>query len=178
MRSGLLLLGAGVRANLIAGTRLALFRRVSRLEFRVSAGHYASLVLVSLLFWAGGGIVRQGLPVEIDIQALTVALAQVPVLLLACVLAAHVFERPSLALAFAVLFTASDPLFEVAGTVLRILLGSERLAGWAGAVNWLYIGWGFAVMMRVQWLLTGWRLPRSITASALFAAVLVAFVFL
>ena len=111
MRSALALLGAGVRANIIAGARLALFLRVSRLEFRVSAGHYAALTLVSLLFWAGGGIVREGLPEAIDIQALTVALAQVPVLLFACVLAAQVFERPSLVLAFAVLFTASDPLF-------------------------------------------------------------------
>ena len=178
MRSALALLGAGVCVNLIAGTRLALFLRVSRLEFRVSAGHYATLVLVSLLFWAGGGIVRVGLPEGIDIQALTVALAQVPVLLLACLLAAQVFERPSLALAFAVLFTASDPLFEVAGTALRFLVGSEGYAEWTGAVNWLYIGWGFAVMIRAQWLLTGWRMPRSITASALFAVVLGAFVFL
>jgi hypothetical protein len=178
MRSGLALLGAGVRANIIAGTRLALFLRVSRLEFRISAGHYAALVLVSLLFWAGGGIVREGLPESIDMQALTVALAQVPVLLLACVLAAQVFERPSLALAFAVLFTASDPLVEVVGTALRFLVGSEAFADWAGAVNWLYIGWGFAVMIRAQWLLTGWRVPRSIAASALFAAVLGAYVFL
>lgn len=178
MKLALVLLGAGVRANLIAGTRLALFLRVSGLEFRVSAGHYAALVLVSLLFWAGGGLVRQGLPGGIDIQALTVALAQVPVLLLACVLAAHVFERPSLALAFAVLFTASDPLFEVAGAALHFLVGTEGFADWAGAVNWLYIGWGFAVMIRAQWLLTGWGLPRSLTASALFAVVLGAFVFL
>lgn len=178
MRSGLALLGAGVRANVIAGTRLALFLRVSPLEFRVSAGHYAALVLVSLLFWAAGGIVREGLPEGIDFQALTAALAQVPVLLLACLLAAQVFERPSLALAFAVLFTASDPLFEVAGTVLRLLVGADGYADWTGSVNWLYIGWGFAAMIRAQWLLTGWRLPRSIVASALFAAVLGAFVFL
>lgn len=178
MRSALALLGAGVRANIVAGTRLALFLRVSRLDFRVSAGHYAALVLVSLLFWAAGDIVREGLPEGIDVQALAVALAQVPILLLACVLAAYVFERPSLALAFAVLFTASDPLFEVSGTALRLLVGTEGYADWTGAVNWLYIGWGFAVMMRAQWLLTGWHPPRSLTASALFAVVLGVFAFL
>ena len=178
MRSALALLGAGVRANIIAGTRLALFFRVSPLAFRVSAGHYAALVAASLLFWAGGGIVREGVPEGIDIQALTVALAQVPLLLLACLLAAHVFGRLSLALAFAVLFTASDPLFEVAGTALRFAVDTETFADWASAANLLYIGWGFAVMLRVQWLLTGWRAPRSLAAAALFAALLGAFVFL
>jgi hypothetical protein len=66
----------------------------------------------------------------------------------------------------------------VAGTALRFLLGAQGFADWAGAVNWLYIGWGFAAMIRAQWLLTGWRAPGSITASALFALVLGAFVFL
>ena len=178
MRSAVALLGAGVRANIIAGTRLALFLKVSPLEFRVSGGHYATLVVASLLFWAGGGIVRGGIPEEIDLRALTVALAQVPLLLFACLLAAQVFERRSLALAFAVLFTASDPLFEVVGTALRFALGTESFTDWTGAVNWLYIGWGFAAMIRAQWLLTGWRAPASLAGAALFAVLLGAFVFL
>jgi len=178
MKSTPRLLAAGARANVIAGTRLALFLKVSPLAFRISAGHYAVLVMVSLLFWAGGGVVRGGMPDGIEPEALTVALAQVPVVLLACLLAAQLFGRPSLALAFAVLFTAGDPLFEVAGTVLRFVLDADALQEWAGVVNWLYIGWGYAVMLRAQWLLTGWRPPRSLAAGALFAALFGVFVFL
>jgi hypothetical protein len=178
MRSTLRLLAAGARANVLAGTRLALFLKVSPFAFRISAGHYATLVLISLLFWAGGGVVRGGMPEGIEFQSLTVALAQVPVLLLGCLLAAQLFGRPSLALAFAVLFTAGDPLFEVVGTLLRFALDSDALEAWAGVVNWLYIGWGYAVMIRAQWLLTGWRPPRSLAAGALFAALLAGFVLL
>jgi len=48
MRSTLRLLAAGARANVLAGTRLALFLKVSPFAFRISAGHYATLVLISL----------------------------------------------------------------------------------------------------------------------------------
>jgi hypothetical protein len=177
MRSQLSLLAAGARANVVAGTRLALFLKVSPFDFRVSAGHYAVLVLISVLFWAAGGMVREGIPEGVDMQSLAVALAQVPLLLLACVLAAHLFGRPALALAFAVLLTAGDPLFEAAGTALRFLVQTDVLEDWAGTVNLLYIGWGYAVMIRAQWLLTGWRTPRSLVAGAMFAALLAAFVF-
>lgn len=178
MRTAWAVLGAGLRTNIIAGSRLALFLRVSPLEFRISAGQYAALVAASFLFWAGGGMVREGFPDGIDIHALAVALAQVPLLLLACVFAANLFGRPALALAFAVLFTAVDPLFEIVGTALRFALDTEALGDRAGAVNLLYIGWGFAVMIRAQRLLTGWNMPRSLAASALFAALLAVFVFL
>ena len=177
MRSDIFLLASGLVRNIVAGTRLALFLRVNPLDFRVSAGQYAAVVAASLLFWAGSGIVREGIPVGIDWHALTAALAQVTILLFACMLAARVLERPDLVLAFAVLSTASDPLFEVAGTALSFAVGSEALAGWRDAANWLFIGWGFAVIIRAQWLLTGWHRLRSLLAGALFAGALGLFVF-
>jgi len=166
-----------VGANLAAGLRLALFLRVDAGEFRVSAAHYAALVVVDLAFWAGGGAVREGLPAGIDREALTVALAQVPVMLFACVLAAQVFERASLALAFAVMFTAADPLFEVVGIALRLGVDAGPLAGWEPVASWLLIGWTFAVMLRGQRLLTGWRMRQSLASGAVFALLLGAFVF-
>jgi len=63
------------------------------------------------------------------------------------------------------------------GTALRFLVESDVLQHRTGTVNLLYIGWGYAVMIRAQWLLTGWRAPRSLVAGALFAALLVVFVF-
>jgi len=167
----------GVGSNLVAGVRLALFLKVDAGDFRVSAAHYAALVAVDLAFWAVGGALREGLPAAIDREALTIALAQVPVLLFACMLAAQVFARPALALAFAVMFTAVDPLFEAAGIAMRMGIDAGPLAGWEPAASWLLIGWTFAVMLRGQWLLTGWRVRQSLASGALFALLLGAFVF-
>lgn len=178
MRPAWVLLGAGLRANIVAGARLALFLRVSPLAFRISAGQYAALVAASFLFWAGGGMVREGIPDGIDVQAFTAALAQIPILLFACVLAANLFGRPALTLAFAVLFTAVDPLFEIVATALRLAMDAEVISENAATVNLLYVGWGFAVMIRAQRLLTGWQPSRSLAASALFAILLGVFVFL
>ncbi len=166
-----------VGSNLAAGLRLALFLRVGAGEFRVTAAHYAALVVVDLAFWAGGGAVREGLPAGVDREALTVALAQVPVMLFACVLVAHVFGRTSLALAFAVMFTAADPLFEAVGVALRLGVDAGPLAGWESAASWLLIGWTFAAMLRAQWLLTGWRMRQSLASGVVFALLLGAYVF-
>ena len=167
----------GVGSNLAAGVRLALFLKVGAGDFRVSAAHLAALVIVDLAFWAGGGAVREGLPAGVDREALAAALAQVPVLLFACMLAAQVFARPSLALAFAVMFTAVDPLFEAVGVALRLGVDAGPLAGSERAASWLLIGWTFAAMLRGQWLLTGWRTRQSLASGALFAILLGALVF-
>ena len=176
MRSAWALLGAGLRANIIAGTRLALFLRVNPLQFRISAGHYAALVSAGLLLWALGGMVREGAPHAIDMHALALALARIPILLLVCVLAASAFGRPSLAPAFAVLLTALDPVFEVVGTVLRFPIDTGALGVRAGTLNLLYIAWAYAAMLRAQVLLSGWHMPRSLAACALFALLLAVFV--
>lgn len=175
MRSAAGLFLAALRANLASGVRLGLFVKVSRLDFRVSGEQYAALVVVSLAFWALGGIAREGLPAALNPSAPAIALAQVALLLFVCLIAARLFGRPSLALAFAVLFTATDPLFEVAGVAVRLVFDLEFLAAWGGVANWLFLAWAFATLVRAQYLLTGWRRWNSIAANALFAAMLVIF---
>ncbi|TMH49600.1 MAG: hypothetical protein E6H50_08335, partial [Betaproteobacteria bacterium] len=70
-----------LKQNLLAGTRLALFLPVRALDFRISIGQYVALVFASLAFWLAGGMLRTGFPGTIDFGALTVALAEIPLLL-------------------------------------------------------------------------------------------------
>ena len=176
MKATARLLVLGLRANLVAATRLALFLRVSPFDFRISAGNYAALVAANLLFWFAGGVLREGLPGEFSTQALTVALAQIPLLLFACALVARIFARPSLLVAFAVVLASSDLAFEIVGTAINWVFGERRFPGYAGVVNWIFIGWSLMVLARSQWLLTGWRPLRSLAAGSMFMLMLALFV--
>ncbi len=164
--------------NVAAGTRLALFLPVSRLDFRISAANYATLVVAGLLFWIAGGMLRVGFPGQLDLAALTAALAQIPLLLAGCLLVAAIFGRSSLLAPLAVLFTSTDVLFEVAGSAVYFVFLDERLASYAGAANWLYMAWVLATLLRAQWLLTGWRLWRSIAAAGVIVLMLAVFVWI
>src|SRR5882724_2629381 len=105
-------LAALVRAlskNLLAGARLALFLPVRPLDFRFSAAQCFALVVSCLALWLALGVLQQGIPGNVDLGALTVALAWIPVLLGACLLAARLFRDARLAGAFAVAFLAVVP---------------------------------------------------------------------
>ena len=99
-----------LKQNLLAGTRLALFLPVRALDFRISIGQYAALVFVSLGFWLVGGMLRAGFPGTVDFGALTAGLAEIPLVLGTCLLAARVFREAQLALAFAVLLMSAIDL--------------------------------------------------------------------
>src|SRR4249920_4066777 len=92
-----------LKKNLLAGTRLAFFLPVRALDFRISIGQYVVLVFASLAFWLAGGMLRTGFPGAVDFGALTIALAEIPLLLGTCLLAARLFREAQLAVAFAVL---------------------------------------------------------------------------
>jgi hypothetical protein len=164
-----------LRQNLLAGTRLALFLPVRALDFRVSIGRYVALVFASLAFWLVGGMLHTGFPGTVDFGALTVALAEIPLLLGACLLAARLFREEQLAVAFAVLLVATDPVFEVAGIAVQVATGADAMAPYAGAVDWALIVWGFAVLLRTQYVLTGWRGLPSVLAFGLFVGLFATF---
>ncbi|MBI4293829.1 MAG: caspase family protein [Betaproteobacteria bacterium] len=176
MRSTARLLAQALKTNVCAGTRLALFRRVSALDFRISAGHYAVLAMASLAFWLAGGMVREGFPGALDLSAFTVALAQIPLILCSCLLLAWIFGRSSLLIAFAVLFTSSDLVFEIVGTAVQLVFRDPRFAEYAGTANLIYIAWALATLLRSQWVLTGWRPPRSLAAGGVVTLTLALFV--
>jgi len=164
-----------LKQNLLAGTRLALFLPVRALDFRISIGRYVALVFASLAFWLVGGMLRTGFPGTVDFGALTVALAEIPLLLGTCLLAARLFREEQLAVAFAVLLVATDPVFEVVGIAVQVATGVDAIEPYAGAVDWAFIAWGFAVLLRTQYVLTGWRGLPSVLAFGLFAGLLAIF---
>jgi hypothetical protein len=162
--------------NLYAATRLALFLPVRVLDFRISVGQYVALVLTSLVFWLGGGMARQGFPGSLDLNALTTALAEIPLVLVACFLAAGLFRRTQLALAFAVLLVATDPVFEVLDVAVHHSSWFDATARYAGAAGWALVLWALAVLARTQLLLTGWRGRTSVLAFGLFGGMMVVLV--
>jgi len=159
--------------NLYAAARLALFLPVRMLDFRVSVGQYVALVITSFAFWFAGGMARQGLPGSLDLGALTTALAEIPLVLAACILAAALFRQARLALAFAVLLVATDPIFEIFGVAVHFSVSFDATAPYSTAANWALVLWAFAVVARAQLLLTGWRGRSSLLAFGLFGGLMV-----
>ncbi len=167
-------LWAGLKANLRAGTRLALFLPVRFTQFRISAGHYAMLVAASFLAWLVGGMLRGGFPGSIDGDALLGGLAQLPLVLLACLIAAALLRDTRLALALAVVITATDPLFEAAAVVIA---QSARLPGpHVGLLSAAFIAWGIATLVRALHVASGWKGARSAGAAAVLIGLLGVFV--
>jgi hypothetical protein len=168
---------SGLWSNIRAGTRLALLLPVRAADFRVSAGHYAMLLLASLCAWLLGGMARQGFPGSFDSAAFTVALAQVPIVLAACLIAATLLRNGALLPAFAVAFTASDPLFELAAVIVFHAAQTEAISPHASWVNAAFLLWALIVLLRAQWVMSGWHGWRSAGAALLFAALLAFFTF-
>src|SRR5258705_6326907 len=130
------MLWGDLRQNILAGMRLALFLPVRALDFRISIGQYVALVFASLALWLAGGMLRAGFPGTVDFAALTAGLAEIPLVLGTCLLAARVFREEQLAVAFAVLLAATDPVFEVAGAAVQAAAHLEAVGLAANAVYW------------------------------------------
>ena len=170
--SDVALLVGGLLRNLLAGARLALFVRVSALDFRVSAPQCVALVLACLALWLGLGVLAQGIPGTIDLSALTAALAAIPVLIAACLVAAGLLREPRLALALAVALLAVVPVFLVVDYALALAQDLVEPPLYPVVLDGLFLAWSLAVVIRAQYVLSGWRRWRSVLALALLAALL------
>jgi peptidase C13-like protein len=160
----------GLKENLFAGTRLALFVPVRPLDFRISAAQCAALILAGLGLWLAMGVLRQGLPGSVDYGALTAALAGIPVLLGACLLAARLFGEARLAPAFAVVLVASDPAVLIVEYLVELVSDIAALPVNSAILDWVFLAWTFAIVVRTQYVLTGWRGRRSALVLLLLAA--------
>ena len=163
--------------NLSAGTRLALFLPVQAREIRVSGSNYALLVAASFVVWIFGGMAREGFPGALNPGALTTGLAQIPIVLLFCILAAAVLRQPAHAMSFAVFLVASDPLFELVAVLTYHLARLESVADYGSTLNQVFLFWALLTLMRVQVVVSGWRTWRSLAASLLFVLMLALFAF-
>ncbi|MGB7541992.1 MAG: C13 family peptidase [Burkholderiales bacterium] len=165
-----------MKQNLLAGARLALFLPVRAPDFRVSAADYVVLLLASFAFWLAGGMLRTGFPGYVDTDALKAGLAQIPLMLAACLVAARLFRQPRLLLAFAVLLVAPSPVFEIVACLIYFATGFDAIAPFGPLADAASIAWAFAALVRAQVVLTGWRGRVSALALALFAGMFAFFV--
>ena len=167
MREGFL---AGLVRNLSAGTRLALFLPVRWLQFRATPGQFALLIVFNFLVWAVSGTL-QSVGGELNPMAVALYLAQVPLLLLACLAISRLTGKASLILLLAVALSASDLAFELASIAL---MGAQASPG-AQLASWLaLLLWGWLVAVRAVAVCTGaaWR---QLASAGAVIAVLMAF---
>jgi hypothetical protein len=176
MKSTAGLLLQGLKHNLKAGLRLAAFVRVSRYDFRVSAGDFALLWVFNLLASLAGDMLRGGFPGYVDFGALPVALAEIPLLLLASLIVAYWYRQRELLLALALLLISPSALFELISSAIVIALryaGAEASPAAHLTVYAAYLVWVLAVFLRALWVAAGWRRRQFLQSGALLIALFV-----
>ncbi len=173
MSSAVAVLLRGLARNLAAGLRLALFLPVSRYAFRVSPGDFALLCAFNLLVWLAAGMLRAGFPGHVDFGALPVALAEIPLLLLATAVIAHWYRRRELVLGLALPLIAPAALFEFVSALIVIVLpyaGEDAPAAAQLSVYAVYLTWLLAVSLRALWIAAGWKARPYLWGGTLLAA--------
>lgn len=177
MYASLAALARGLRCNVVAGARLAAFLPVRRHDFRVSPADFAVLAAFVGLVALAAGIARGGWPGVVNVAALPLFLAEVPLVLGACVLAAGFLGRRELVLALATALFAIDPAFAVAGTAIALALDAVPAAGMA--IGYAFLAWGLAAGLRAVAVLAGPpRDARRLAAMGVIAALFAAFVWI
>jgi hypothetical protein len=181
MITDLAALAAGLKRNLLAGARLALFLPVRALDFRVSPAHFATLAAFNVLLAAICAYLRNGEPGYFDYEALPTVLGQFALVLAVSLVIAWIYKREAMLLALATALIASDGLFELVGTGLHLagesgVLDEVPLAFAALSIS--YLAWAFVVMIRALVVVAGWQKPRSVFASGALGALFLAFVLL
>lgn len=161
---------SGLIRNLSAGTRLALFLPVRWLHFRVSPAQFAMLAAFNLLVWAVSATLQADGGV-LNMAGLAAYLAQILLLLLACLSIASIYGNTNLAVLFAVTLSASDLAFELAAVAVFGAGTGPRmqLFGWIAFLVW---GWIIAMRALVMCMGLHWR---QTAYSAVIISVLMAF---
>ena len=180
IKSAAVLLLHGLRRNLAAGLRLAVFAPVSRYDFRVSPGDFALLWAFNLLAWLVGDMLRVGLPGYVDFGALPTALAEIPLVLLASLIIAFWYRKRELVLALALLLIAPAALFELVSTLIVIGLGfagEDVAAAVQLTVYSVYLAWMVAVFLRALWVVAGWHRRQFMRSGALLVALFLLLVY-
>jgi hypothetical protein len=180
MKSAAALLLQGLKRNLLAGVRLAAFLPVSRYDFRVSPGDLVLMWAFNLLAWLAAGMLRVGFPGYVDFGALPVALAAVPLVLLASMIIASWYRRRELLLALALLLIAPFALFELVSALIVIGLGfagGDVPAGARLAVYGAYLAWMIAVFLRALRVAAGRHRRQFARSGALLVALFLLLVY-
>ncbi len=168
-------LAHGLRCNVAAGARLAAFLPVRPHDFRVSPAHFTVLVAFVGAVAFAASFARSGWPGYVNAGAVPLLLAEVPLVLAACVLVAGILGRRELVLGLGTALFAIDPAFAVAGTAVALVL--EALPPAAGTViGYSFIAWGFAAGLRALVVFAGPpRGARTLAAAWVIAALFALF---
>ena len=163
----------GLVRNISAGTRLALFLPVRWMHFRVTPGQFTLLVAFNFIVWAITNSL-QGEGGDLNSTAIALYLAQIPLLLVACLAIAALNHNTSQILLLAVALSASDLAFEL---VSIALIGAQtsppvQFASWLGLVTW-----GWLVGVRAVAVCTGAAWRQLVSSGAVIAAVMVFSIF-
>lgn len=180
MRTGASQLLSSLARNVAAGFRLGLFLPVTPAQFRIGAVPFVALVFFNALVWIAGGAARHGFQGHFNAGAVPMMLASISLLLLACLIVSRLLRDEGLLAAFAVLLVSTDLLFEIAGSVIYLVLDRE----WLPQAPYLqmglyvaYVAWAAASSVRAQLILVPWGARGSWPASALLVAVVLAFAY-
>ena len=159
--------------NLRNGARAAVFLRVRVTDLRPAPGQLIALVLIGIGLQLLFAVLREGVPGELNVEALPRALVYVPLLLL-CGWAIAWRERvPALLVAVPVLFCAASLPYDVAFEafdhgVQHGWLGSD---GYDGGARWLWYAlyglWLAAIVVGILRLARA-GLPRGLFHAAVF----------
>ncbi len=174
MRSLFALLAHGLRCNVVAGARLAAFQPVRPHDFRVSPADFTVLAAFVGLVAFAASFVRGGWPGHVNAAAVPLLLAEVPLVLAACVLVAGIVGRRELVLGLGTALFALDPPFAVAGTVLMFALEALPPA-LRIALGYAFIAWGLAATLRALLAFARWRQARTVAAAGVLVALFAGF---
>jgi hypothetical protein len=159
--------------NLRTGARAALFLPVRRTELRPAPGQLIALVLIGLGLQLLFALLREGVPGQLDVEALPRALLYVPLLLLCGWAIAWREREPTLLVAIPVLFCAASLPYDVAFEALDFVVQRGWLDpdGYDGGARWfwyaLYAAWVAAMIVGILRLAPA-RLPRGLFHAAVF----------
>src|SRR4051812_25612641 len=158
----------GLVRNISAGTRLALFLPVSWLQFRATPGQFALLAVFNMLAWllantlqADGGTLNP--------FAVALYLAQIPILLLACVLIAALRGNSAFVILVAVALSSSDLAFELAGVAA---LGADISAENQFLIWVALVAWGWLVAVRAVMVCTGATVAQVVAPAVVISALM------
>lgn len=149
--------------NLRAGARLAFFVPLRAVDFRAAPLDFVLLVALDLALWVLASAARAGFEGQFDPSALPTYLAGVLLVLAVALAVSAACRDPGGLLLIAVALVASDPLFELIGTLLPL---AARYAGSGSVVLALFLAWGWLVSVRAVLVAAG-RGRRQLVAGVL-----------
>ncbi|MDH4192063.1 MAG: hypothetical protein OEW21_17895, partial [Betaproteobacteria bacterium] len=159
----------GLVRNLLAGLRVALFLPVRGGDFRASPGQYALLVAFNAALWIAVSALQSGFAGQLNPVAVSLFLANVPLVLAAALGVAAVYGKRELLVVVAVGLTASDAWFGALSLGIDLLPAEQVLRQ---ALPGVLLAWLWLAKMRAVAVCAGTHRPQFYRAAALATVLL------